>query len=222
MLRADRVSRRYERGGRRIEALRDVCVQVEPGQRLGLVGASGAGKSTLGRLLALLEAPDSGTIELDGEPVVHFGLRAPPLLRRRVQLVWQSARMACDPRMRLQEILLEPLRLSGQLNGDAVAADAEARRWWEAAGLVDELRARFPHEVSDGQLQRVCIARALIVQPAYLVLDEPTSALDVSTQAALLALVADAQRETDLGVVLITHDRELVEHWCSEIVQLDA
>lgn len=220
MLRAERIDKRYERGGRRVDALAGVSVGVAAGERLGLVGPSGAGKSTLARVLALLEAPDSGTIELDGMRVEDFGMRLTPALRRRVQLVWQSARQACDPRMRLQDILLEPLRIAGELSDDEGETQALLQRWWDAAGLSDELRSRFPHEVSDGQLQRVCIARALIVQPAYLVLDEPTSALDVSTQAALLALVADVQRESGLGVVLITHDRELVDHWCGEVVTL--
>ena len=116
---------------------------------------------------------------------------------------------------------LEPLLSGGGERPDPSARAAALERWVPRVGLTGELLDRFPHEVSDGQLQRACLARALVVEPRYLVCDEPTSMLDVSTQAALLGSIADVQRETGLGVLLITHDRALASHWCQGVIELE-
>jgi peptide/nickel transport system ATP-binding protein len=126
-----------------------------------------------------------------------------------VQLVFQSPRLAVDPRLRLEDAILEPLAASGlpPALGD----------WPERVGLTADLLRRFPHEVSEGQLQRACLARALIVRPRYLICDELSSMLDVSTQAALLETIAGVE---DLGVLLITHDRILADTWCDAVVDI--
>lgn len=220
MLVAEGIGKRFKTRTGAIDALEDVSIAVEPGARVGLAGRSGSGKSTLARILALLLSPDAGTVRVDDEPVRAYGLRAPRGLRRRVQLVWQSPRLAADPRMRVRDVILEPVRPNGRRSSGASDRTALLERWLEPLGLTPELLDRFPHEVSDGQLQRACLARALIVEPRYLVCDEPTSMLDVSTQAALLEAVARVQEETDLGVLLITHDGALARHWCQRVVDL--
>jgi len=199
-----------------------VSLELAGDARLGLVGRSGSGKSTLGQVLATLLEPDHGSVTIDGDRVPGWGVRAPRELRHRVQLVWQSPRMAVDPRMRLAAAIVEPLVASGLLAKGGSAGAPIAASWAERVGLTDDLLERHPHEVSEGQLQRVCLARALIVQPRYLICDELTSMLDVSTQAALLEVIAGVQQERDLGVLLITHDRVLAGCWCHDTIELGA
>jgi peptide/nickel transport system ATP-binding protein len=128
--------------------------------------------------------------------------------------------MASDPRLRLRDLMLEPLAANRLLPRER-AAQAEILDYWTAqVGLTSELLQRQPHEVSDGQLQRACLARALILEPTYLIGDELSSMLDVSTQAALLQVIADEQSRRDLGVLLVSHDRALLRHWCHRVVEL--
>ncbi len=210
MLRGEGLVKRFATG---TVAVPGATIAVRPGVRLGLLGPSGCGKSTLAAMLALLVAPDEGQVSVDGQPVTRFGVRAPAALRRRVQLLWQSPVAAADPRMRIRELVTEPARIARE-DPAAVLADLAPR-----VGLSPELLDRFPHEVSAGQLQRACIARALACRPRYLVADEPTAMFDVSTQAGLLRTLADTATEDGLGLVLITHDTALAQHWCDEVVE---
>ncbi len=221
MLAADSVVRRYGRGAHAVTVLDGVSVTVAPGERIALCGPSGSGKSTLARVLALLERPDAGTVILDGEPVRGAGLTLPRELRLQVALLWQSPRLAADPRLSVGHLVGEPLRSGGRRHcPDRAEPEARVDEACAHVGLASELRERFPHEVSEGQLQRACLARALITAPSYLICDEPTSMLDVSTQAALLEVIADDVRARGAGVLLITHDRLLAEHWCDRIIEL--
>lgn len=214
MLNADHLTCRFGRGDDAVVALDDVSLTLEPGMRLGLTGPSGSGKSTLARVLALLQAPDAGTVTLDGQPVDRFGVRAPRHLRRRAQLLWQSPREAVDPRTTLRAVVGQPASIIGADPNELVS------RWAPHVGLTDELLTRHPHEVSEGQIQRACLARALGCEPRYLIADEPTSMLDVSTQAALLDSLARHQQHTELGVLLITHDTTLAHHWCDHVTDI--
>lgn len=216
MLNAVTISKAYQGARGKVNALEGASLALRTGERLGLVGPSGCGKSTLARILALLERPDSGTVELDDEKVRRFGLRCPAALRRRVQLLWQSPREAMDPRLSLREAILEPAVAADLLN--ASKKEKVLGSWAERVGLTDELLGRYPHEVSEGQLQRACLARALILQPRYLICDEPTSMLDVSTQAALLDAMDAEQQRSGPGVLLITHDNVLAGHWCRKVL----
>jgi peptide/nickel transport system ATP-binding protein len=220
MLRAEAIHKRYAAGGREVTPLSGVSLSLRPGERLGLFGRSGSGKSTLARILALVQPADRGTVSVDGQAVSGWGVRVPRALRRQVQLIWQSPRLSCDPRLRLRDIILEPLRAQGELPAGRDSQEEVLRSWSGRAGLSPELLGRYPHEVSDGQLQRACLARALILRPGYLVCDEVSSMLDVSTQAALLDVLAAEQARRPLGILLITHDRALAHHWCQETVEL--
>ena len=218
MLTADGIVKVFDGPDGRITVLDGANLSLAPGARVGLVGPSGCGKSTLAAILALLLRPDRGRVLIDGQPIAECGLGVPGDVRRQVQLVWQSPRQATDPRMTLQEIVLEPLAIQGTL-------PASTPERWDLTvglagkvGLTPDLLRRQPHEVSDGQLQRACLARALAVSPRYLLCDEPTSMLDVSTQASLLAVIAEHQAASSLGVLLITHDLIVARHWCQEVV----
>jgi peptide/nickel transport system ATP-binding protein len=208
MLSADSITKSF--GATR--ALEPVSLTLAPGTRLGLVGPSGSGKSTLAQILALLLGPDSGAVTIDGCRAAAWGLAAPREQRHRAQLVFQAPRMSVDPRLRVGDAIVEPLAASGIEERDTRLAE-----WAARTGLTSDLLGRFPHEVSEGQLQRACLARALIVSPRYLICDELSSMLDVSTQAALLETVANVE---GLGVLLIPHDRVLAAAWCDDVVDI--
>jgi len=220
MLSADAVTKTFGSGAGRVIAVEHVTLQLRAGARLGLVGPSGSGKSTLAQIMALLLAPDDGVVSVDGTRVAVCGVRCDRELRHRVQLVWQSPRMAVDPRLRVGDAIVEPLAASGLLPAGRAERRALIAVWAARVGLTHDLVERFPHEVSEGQLQRACLARALIVNPRYLICDELSSMLDVSTQAALLEVIAAAQDERELGVMLITHDRTLASAWCEQTVDI--
>lgn len=191
-------------------------VTVAPGRVVGVAGPSGCGKSTLVRMLALLHDPWAGTVAIDGAPVRRMRYRAPAAVRRRVGVVFQHPRAAADPRLTCEDILLEPLRAAGER--DRAVLSARADELAETVGLTAELRSRYPHEVSDGQLQRACLARALAARPDYLLCDEMTAMLDASTTAALVSVVGDAVAE-GLGVLTVSHDEELLAAWADEVLR---
>ncbi|MFH9985625.1 ABC transporter ATP-binding protein [Streptomyces luteogriseus] len=197
--------------------VRDVSLTVGPGESVGLLGPSGCGKSTLARVAALLHRPDSGTLLLDGEPVRHWRHRAPRALRTAFGVVFQQARLSADPRLPLGDLIAEPLRATGR-GGNAPGRVAELA---PAVGLTPDLLSRRPHEVSDGQLQRACLARALVLCPRLLVCDEMTAMLDASTAAALVAAVESYRASTGAALLAVGHDRTLLERWCDRTVHWD-
>ncbi len=192
---------------RTLTALRDVGFDLLRGESLGVVGESGSGKSTLLRLMLGLEPPDAGGV------VYHGGT-----LRREVQVVFQDPASALDPRMRVADILLEPVRVM-RLPGDRGAVVAELL---DAVGLARSAARRFPHEFSGGQRQRIAIARALAPRPRVLLADEPVSALDVSVRAQILNLLQDLRVGYDLTLVLVSHDLSVVRHMCDRVMVMRA
>ncbi|MFG3690340.1 ABC transporter ATP-binding protein [Micromonospora sp. NPDC047740] len=194
-----------------------VDLHIAPGETVGLRGPSGSGKSTLARVLALLHASDTGHVTLDGQPVVGVRHRLPAALRARVAILFQSPRAATDPRLNLADLIAEPLRATGTPKHEA---STRAAKLADLVGLTPDLLTRRPHAVSDGQLQRACLARALVHQPAYLICDEATAMLDASTQAHLAAVITDYQRQHAAGVLLITHDPALLARWATRTVDL--
>lgn len=218
MLSAEAITKRF--GGGPVVAVDRVSLTIQRGARLGLVGPSGSGKSTLAQIIAMLLVPDSGSLTIDGDRVDTWGVRCSRELRHRVQLVFQAPRIAVDPRLRIGEAILEPLAASGTLPAAADERIDLLHCWAIRVGLTADLLERFPHEVSEGQLQRACLARALVVRPRYLICDELSSMLDVSTQAALLETIATVQTQHELAVLLITHDRVLADTWCDQIADI--
>ncbi|MFG2537618.1 ABC transporter ATP-binding protein [Streptomyces sp. NPDC048511] len=192
----------------------DVSLTVAPGEAVGLVGPSGCGKSTLARVAALLHRPDSGAVVLDGEPVRHWRHRAPRAQRTAFGVVFQQPRLSADPRLTLSDLIEEPLRATGHRE----TARERVAELAGTVGLTQDLLGRRPHEVSDGQLQRACLARALILRPRWLICDEMTAMLDASTTAALVAVVESYRSATGAGLLTVGHDRTLLERWCDHTV----
>lgn len=201
----------YRRG---IRVLDGIDLEVEPGTVVGLAGPSGSGKSTLARVLALLLAPWAGTVEIDGKQTRGVRYRAPREMRTAVGVVFQNPRLATDPRMTLREIVTEPL-LANRRGRDPQREEALHAQ----VGLTAELLGRRPHEVSDGQLQRACLARALMLDPHYLICDEMTAMLDASTTAGLVNVVAERAR-TGTGVLAVSHDDDLLAVWADRVQRL--
>src|SRR5207249_2642267 len=198
-----------------VRAVDDVSFAIAPGQTLGLVGEAGCGKSTVGRAILRLIEPDAGRVTIDGQDVVTLGARALRALRRRMQIVFQDPYGSLNPRMTVHQMLAEPLAIHRIASG----ADAERRiaALLEEVGLDPSFAQSYPHELSGGQRQRVGIARALSVEPNFLVLDEPVSALDVSVQAQVLNLLADLQQRRRLTYLFIAHDLAVVKHIADQV-----
>ncbi|MEU7165848.1 ATP-binding cassette domain-containing protein [Streptomyces morookaense] len=213
MLELSRITAGYDR---RAPVVRDVSLTVGDGEAVGLLGPSGCGKSTLARVAALLHRPDAGTVVIDGTPVRGWRHRAPREQRTAIGVVFQQPRLSADPRLRLADLVAEPLRATGR---KAEAAE-RVRDLARTVGLSPDLLARRPHEVSDGQLQRACLARALSLRPRWLVCDEMTAMLDASTTAALVGVVERYREETGAGLLSVSHDRTLLGRWCDRTVTI--
>jgi peptide/nickel transport system ATP-binding protein len=201
---------------RRTRALDAVSLTLAGGVSLGLVGESGSGKSTLARILIGLEEPSDGEVLWDGRTAAGFGRADWRACWRRVQYVFQDAQSALNPRHRVGTILEAPL--SALMSLSPMERRARVDALLDRVGLAPAFRARYPHELSGGQAQRVVLARALAVAPQALILDEPVSALDVSIQAQILALLRQLRRELDLTYLFISHDLAVVEQLCDEVV----
>ncbi|MFD4258643.1 ABC transporter ATP-binding protein [Streptomyces sp. NPDC058534] len=199
---------------RNAPVFRDVTLSVAPGEAVGLLGPSGCGKSTLARVAALPHQPEAGTLVVDGTPVRRWRHRAPRARRTAFGVVFQQARLSADPRLTLADLIAEPLRATGRRE-DAAVRVAELAA---TVGLTTDLLTRRPHEVSDGQLQRACLARALVLRPRRLVCDEMTAMLDASTTAALVRVVQDYRAATGAGLLAVGHDRALLDRWCDRTV----
>ena len=200
-----------------VEALRGVSFDVRPGQRFGLVGESGSGKSTLLRILCALDHPTSGTVHFDGEQISGRPERQLRGLRRRLQIVFQDPMSSLDPRMRVRDLIAEPLLAEPRADARRRVAELLAD-----VGLPPEAADRFPHQFSGGQRQRISIARALAPRPAVLVADEPVSALDVSVRAQVLNLLTDLVEQHSLTLVFVSHDLSVVRHMCDTVAVLRA
>jgi oligopeptide transport system ATP-binding protein len=192
-----------------VRAVDGVSFTIARGETLALVGESGCGKSTTGRLLTRLVEPTSGTVRFDNIEISELDGKPLRAARRRMQLIFQDAGSAFNPRMTVASLISEPMRLAGV---PAAGCRARVQELLPLVGLAAEHAGRFPHEFSGGQRQRIGIARALALRPDFIVCDEPVSALDVSVQAQVINLLTRLQREFGLTYLFISHDLRVVRH----------
>jgi peptide/nickel transport system ATP-binding protein len=197
-------------GGKQVlRAVAGVSFAIAPGETLGIVGESGCGKSTLGRLVLRLLAPTSGTIRFDGRDIGALSEPEMRPLRRDLQVVFQDPFSSLNPRLKVREIIAEPLENAGVGRRETTARVGEML---ELVGLGAEVMGRYPHAFSGGQRQRIGIARALALRPRLLICDEAVSALDVSVQAQILNLLLDLQRDLGLALLFISHNLAVVRY----------
>jgi len=201
--------------GSRVVAVDDISFNIDEGETFGLVGESGSGKTTTGRCLLRLIEPTSGSVRFRGENVLEFPKRRLREARRDMQIVFQDPYSSLNPRMRAEKIVEEPLIIH------KLGARTQRRiRVEELFGLVGLNTAhlrRYPHELSGGQRQRIGLARAIALNPSFVILDEPVTALDVSVQAQVVNLLMDLQERLHLTYLFIAHDLRLVQHVCSRV-----
>jgi oligopeptide/dipeptide ABC transporter ATP-binding protein len=197
-----------------VYAVDGVDLEVHKGETLGLVGESGSGKSTTARSVLRLDEPTAGTVRFDDVDVTGIGSGELKRLRRRMQMVFQDPASSLNRRKSVGQIIRQPMEIHGLHKGER---DERVDELMETVGLPPRHSNRYPHEFSGGQRQRVGIARALAVEPEFIVADEPVSALDVSIQAQILNLLDDLQEEFDLTMLFIAHDLSVIRHVCDRV-----
>ncbi|MHC1691471.1 MAG: ABC transporter ATP-binding protein [Sphaerochaetaceae bacterium] len=196
-----------------LHAVEDVNFKIFEGKTLGVVGESGCGKSTLGRTVLRLHQATNGSVLYNGEDILKFSKHEMNKVQRNMQMIFQDPYSSLDPRMSIRALITEPLLVRGgarKLNGEAVKEKADAIM--EMCGLPSHYSNLYPHELDGGMRQRVGLARAMVLNPKFIVCDEPVSALDVSIQAQILNLLMDLQEKHSLSYMFITHDLAVVKH----------
>ncbi|WP_332776370.1 ABC transporter ATP-binding protein [Polaromonas sp.] len=202
-----------------VRAVDDVSFTIQPGETLGLVGESGSGKSTIGRTLLRLIESTSGQVLYRGEDLGAASSSRMRTLRSKLQMIFQDPYASLNPKMRVKDILGEALQVHGLAKGKA-AREQRIAELLALVGLRAEHADRYPHEFSGGQRQRIGVARALAVEPEFIVADEPLSALDVSIQAQVVNLLCDLRDRLSLTMLFISHDLDVVEYLCDRVVVL--
>ena len=220
LLEADSLEVRYGSGRAALRAVDGVSLAVDAGASLGIVGESGSGKSTLARAIVQIVPTTAGSLRLDGRDVTNARGSALRHVRDRVQIVFQDPFASLNPRMTIGATLAEAIALRRRRDGGEKADAGEVERLLELVTLERWVTGRYPNQLSGGQLQRVCIARALAGRPQLLILDEVTSALDVSVQAAILNLLRDLRASLGLSYICISHDLSVIGYLCETVMVL--
>lgn len=215
LIRLENLKKYFPVGGGQLHAVDQVNLSIQSGKTMGVVGESGCGKSTLGRLLVHLEESTGGRMLFDGQDVTRLGKRQLKKYREEVQFIFQDPYSSLNPRMTVEDTIIEPLLLSKRFSRREAVLEAE--RLMEMVGIDQRLKLSYPHELDGGRRQRVVIARSLSLKPRFVVCDEPVSALDVSIQAQVINLLKELQRKENLTYLFITHDLSVVRHISDEI-----
>ena len=199
-----------------LHAVDDINIQIQKGQTLGVVGESGCGKSTLGRDVLSLIEPSSGEVLYNGENILKYGSKKMQDIRKEMQFIFQDPYASLNPRMSVSELIAEPMKVCKILKTKKELED-RVFELMDIVGLAERFVNAYPHELDGGRRQRIGIARALALDPKFIVCDEPVSALDVSIQAQILNLMMDLQESHDLTYMFITHDLSVVKHISTDI-----
>lgn len=199
-----------------LHAVDDVSFSIEKGHTLGIVGESGCGKTTTGRCILRLVEPTSGEIRFEGKDIMKLNRAELKKIRKDMQIIFQDPFSSLDPRYTINQTLSETLRINNIVTGKKAIED-RVLELMETVGLAERLINTYPHELDGGRRQRIGIARALAMEPKFIVCDEPVSALDVSIQAQILNLLEDLQEKLGLSYIFITHDLAVVNHFADEI-----
>ena len=199
-----------------LHAVDDVSFKLERGTTLGIVGESGCGKSTLGRSVLRLIEPTAGEIKFEGKDIMSMSQRETRQMRKEMQIIFQDPYSSLDPRKTIYQTIAEPI-IKHKLIKDKKALEKRVLELMETVGLAERLINTYPHELDGGRRQRIGIARALAVNPKFIVCDEPVSALDVSIQAQIINLLKQLQKDLGLTYIFITHDLSVVNHFSDEI-----
>ncbi len=199
-----------------VKAVDGISFQIRKGETLGLVGESGCGKTTTGRCILQLERATSGEIIFEGQSLTELDAKALRPLRRKIQVIFQDPYSSLNPRMKTGDIVGEPMYVHG-IEPDAVKREQRVKELFSVCGLPAKMTDRYPHEMSGGQRQRVGIARALSLNPEFIICDEAVSALDVSIQAQVINLLEDLREEFGLTYLFIAHDLSVVRHLCHRV-----
>ncbi len=206
----------FKTPGGMLHAVDDVSLKIDQGQTLGVVGESGCGKSTLGRTLLRLLEPTGGSVLYRGQNILDYDRKQMKEMHRKLQMIFQDPYASLDPRMTVGDIIAEPVKVCRILKSPA-DIEKRVRNLMETVGLAERFINAYPHELDGGRRQRIGIARALAVDPEFIVCDEPVSALDVSIQAQILNLLMDLQEQRGLTYLFITHDMSVVKHISTRI-----
>ncbi|MBQ8352643.1 MAG: ABC transporter ATP-binding protein [Clostridia bacterium] len=202
------------------QVLHGVSFSVQKGEVFGLVGESGCGKTTVGRTVLGLYPADGGSVRFDGRETVGIKGRERKAFAHRAQMIFQDPIASLNPRMTVKEILSEGLLVHGEKRGKLV--DEKVERALSSVGLPKTALGRYPHEFSGGQRQRIGIARAIVLEPEFIIADEPVSALDVSVQAQVINLLSDLKRDLGLTVLFVAHDLSVVKYFCDRVAVMYA
>ncbi|AZN40811.1 ABC transporter ATP-binding protein [Paenibacillus albus] len=212
LIEVDQLKKYFDVGnGKLLKAVNDLSFGIREGETLGMVGESGCGKSTAGRTILRLYEPTAGAVNFKGQNIVKAKGSALKALRREMQMIFQDPYASLNPRWKVEDLIAEPIDIHGLANGSK-DRKMQVERLLDRVGLRSEHASRYPHEFSGGQRQRIGIARALAVNPKFIVCDEPISALDVSIQAQVVNLLQDLQRDLGLTYLFIAHDLAMVKH----------
>lgn len=200
-----------------LHAVDNVSLSVEEGSTLGVVGESGCGKSTLGRAILRLVEPTGGQVLYRGEDITRYSAKQMRQMRKKIQIIFQDPYASLNPRMTVSEIIAEPIKVCKTVSGSA-NIEKRVSQLMETVGLASRLVNTYPHELDGGRRQRIGIARALALDPEFILCDEPVSALDVSIQAQVLNLLMDLQQERNLTYMFVTHNLSVVKHISRQIM----
>ena len=219
LLRVEHLKKYFTTPKGTLHAVDDVNFSIRTGETLGVVGESGCGKSTMGRAILRLHEPTSGKVYFEGKDILGYNKKQLKDLRKDMQIIFQDPFASLNPRMTVSEAIIEPLLVQGIYKPNEKAAiTQQVEKIMNLVGLAKRLVNTYPHELDGGRRQRIGIARALAVNPKFIVCDEPVSALDVSIQAQILNLMQDLQEELNLTYMFITHDLSVVRHFSNDIV----